>query len=84
MTVDVPQTVTTFHRTFGQILKNSLKVKDSFKSSATLDQLTHISGHNWHIYAEKNSSTQQRLIGLVTIHHRPKITNIYDKSDCFR
>ena len=39
---------------------------------------------DWNIVVHKNTTTRQRIIGDVTVHHRPKFLSVYDNTSCSR
>ena len=84
MTVDMPVSSTTFDKYFGIYCKEMSKKHSGYKICLTIEEMSSILGLNWHIVAQKNTTTHQRVIGDVSIHYRPKYTRIFDNSACPR
>ena len=85
ITVDVPLSRKTFNKYFGMYLPAGHNDdKSGCKILLTVNQMSVIFGSNWHIFAKKNTTTHQRIIGDVTIHHRPKYSTVFDNTDCPR
>ena len=50
----------------------------------TVENFEQIFGHESHIFKQRNSTTQQRIIGIVNLHFRPKMVDIYKNDNCLR
>ena len=85
LTVDVPFSCDSYNTVFNKYCppKNEEDLKSS-KKPLSVNDLRPIFGKDWHISIQKNNTTRQRLIGDVTLYHRPKITTTYDNSACNR
>ena len=85
ITVDVPLSCKTFNKYFGMYLTPAHNyARSGCKLLMTVNQMSNIFGSNWHIFAQKNTTTHQRIIGDVTIHHRQKYSTLFDSTDCPR
>ena len=58
--------------------------EESFKENVHVDQLNTVFGQNWHVYHFPNSSTRNRVIGLVLLHFRKKKFDVWCDSDDIR
>ena len=85
LTIDLPFSSDCFNYFFKKYtIHDKRKMSDSCKVVLSINELREVFGNDCHISVEKNTTTRQRLIGDVTLHHRPKILNCYDNSDCTR
>ena len=76
-------------RTSNTILRAKYPIAKKSSSGATklkvtIDQIRLVLGKNWNIFKSESSSTQQRIIGLVSIHHRPKTIIVHGSKNCPR
>ena len=86
LTVDVPFSFEAFTKYFGIHFQNHQRLSEKFgcKVSLPVQELNSILGRNWHIGARKCTTTQQRIIGDISIHYRPKYSAVFDNADCPR
>ena len=85
MTVDVPFSSEAFRKYFGPYFDNNeIAEKKGFKIALPVAELDPILGSSWHIGARKSTTTQQRIIGDVSIHYRAKYSPVFDNANCRR
>ena len=85
ITVDIPFSKQSFRNIFDKFDHLMSRGKhDSSKLVVSIQDLTSIFGHHWNIVVHKNTTTRQRIIGDVTLHHRPKFICVYDNTSCSR
>ena len=85
ITVDIPFSRDNFDNTFEEFKDLISKGKnESSKLVLSIHQLTKVFGREWNIVVHKNTTTRQRIIGDVTVHHRPKFLCVYDNTSCSR
>ena len=83
--MDIPFSYECFSDHFVQLTNEKIETKcHSVKVSLTVQELSQVLGDDWNIVIQKNTSTHQRIIGDITLHHRTKFTSIYDNTTCPR
>ena len=83
-TVDIPFSKKSFQTYFtAKIPKLKLKMNNA-KSRITVEETRLVLGADCTIFKHKQSSTQQRLIGPIKVHYRPKLFDIYSIQNCPR
>ena len=80
VSVDMPCSQNVFLRKFvcsvQQIMYDG---EDSYKCKVMPSHLKYLFGNDWHIFIYTKSSTQRRIIGLISLHFRKKSLKICDK-----
>ena len=85
ITLDMPFSCDAFNHIFKRFLNaQPTQTSKGSKLKLTITDLREILGAQCHILVQKNTTTRQRLIGDVTIHHRAKHTPLYDNAACPR
>ena len=85
ITVDIPFSTQSFTNIFKKFEALISKGKDnSSKLLLSIQDLKTIFGPDWNIVVHKNTTMRQRIIGDVTLHHRPKFVCVYDNTACSR
>ena len=85
ITVDIPFSKQSFRNMFQAFDHVTSRGKnESSKLVVSIQDLSHIFGPDWNVVVHKNTTTRQRLIGDVTLHHRPKFICVYDNTSCSR
>ena len=85
LTIDLPFSRDSFNYFFQQYSTHKKNNQsDSCKVVLSINELRQTLGNDCLISVQKHTTTRQRLIGDVTLHHRPKRFTPYDNTDCNR
>ena len=71
--IDVPFSKNAYNKWFKMRIKSlSNKSEDKVSADLSIGELNKVFGENWHILRNPNSTTQQRVLGMVSMLYRPK------------
>lgn len=81
-TIDMPLSLKNFEDTF---LAKIPRLQENFKrNQITVDEMKLVFGEKWHIFKSEQSSTQARVIGLVSMKYRRKNVILHGSVNCPR
>ena len=82
--LDVPISVKTFRENFSSKLPKLVMKENFMRASLTVKDLEFLLGEQMSPYIHPAACTQQRIVGKIKMFYRPKVKNMFTKTNCPR
>ena len=89
ISIDVPFSKATFAKVFGNMIDkvqsySHNNAMTTVKVDLSVDEINLALGSDWHTFTKTTSSTIQRVLGIVRVHHRKRTLHINANDECPR